>query len=142
MIVHRFMCEEEYRKLISGLRLHNNTRHSDKGKKSNAVGFCFFTEDPDEAIHWLSGCTFPDKCVTMEIPDHMLKTAVAIYRDTKLDKLMEPPPPGGRPTIQKIEYCLTDYNIRLVKILAVTNRYAKYANVRRALIAIGMLPPF
>ncbi len=134
MIVHRFMSEAEYDCLISGAKLMNATDHSKSGHKTDSVGFCFFLDSPDEAIHWLSGCTYPDKCVTMEIPDSMLKESYGIYRDPKKDDLMSGPIIGGnRPTMRKREYCLTSYSINDVRILSVTDRYALYAHLRRDL---------
>lgn len=134
MIVHRFMSEAEYDCLISGAKLMNATDHSKSGRKTDSVGFCFFLDDPDEAIHWLSGCTYPDKCVTMEIPDSMLRESYGIYRDPKKDDLKRGPVVGGnRPTMRKREYCLTSYSINDVRILSVTDRYAKYAHLRRDL---------
>ena len=81
MIVHRFMSDAEYEVLKAGKRLINCTVHSDKNRKTTSVGFCFFTEDPAEAIHWLSGCCDPDWCVTMEFPDDYLSESKATYRD-------------------------------------------------------------
>ena len=134
MVVHRFMSEAEYDCLISGAKLMNATDHSKSGHKTDSVGFCFFTEDPEEAIHWLSGCTYPDKCVTMEIPDSMLKESYGIYRDPKKDDLKSGPVVGGnRPTMRKREYCLTSYSINDVRILSVTDRYVLYAHLRRDL---------
>ena len=116
MIVHRFMSEAEYDCLISGAKLMNATDHS------------------DEAIHWLSGCTYPDKCVTMEIPDSMLKESYGIYRDPKKEDLKRGPVVGvNRPTMRKREYCLTSYSINDVRILSVTDRYVMYAHLRRDL---------
>ena len=64
MKVHRFMSDAEYEVLLAGGKLMNGTVHGDRNK-STSVGFCFFTEDPDKAIHWLSGCCYPDWCVTL-----------------------------------------------------------------------------
>ncbi len=140
MIVHRFMSEAEYDCLISGAKLMNATDHSKSGHKTDSVGFCFFPDDPDEAIHWLSGCTYPDKCVTMEIPDSMLRESCGIYRDPKRDDLKSGPVVGGnRPTMRKREYCLTAYSINDVRILSVTDRYAQYAHLRRYLERLAYL---
>lgn len=51
MIVHRFMSEAEYECLIGGAKLMNATDHYKSGHKTDSVGFCFFPDDPDEAIH-------------------------------------------------------------------------------------------
>ena len=140
MIVHRFMSEAEYDCLISGAKLMNATDPSKSGHKTDSVGFCFFPDDPDEAIHWLSGCTYPDKCVTMEIPDSMLRESYGIYRDPKKDDLKRGPVVGGnRPTMRKREYCLTSYSINDVRILSVADRYAQYAQLRRELEMLGLI---
>ena len=132
MIVHRFMSEAEYDCLMSGAKLMNATDHSRSGQKTDSVGFCFFTEDPDEAIHWLSGCTYPDRCVTMEVPDTLLRP--------KRDNLNAPTPEGGRPSMRKREYCTTQYSLADgVRVLSSTDRYAKYADIRRGFERMGIL---
>lgn len=142
MIVHRFMSEAEYDCLISGAKLMNATNHADNGQLTNSVGFCFFTEDPDKAIHWLSGCTYPERCVTMEVPDTLLSESYGTYRDPKRDNLNAPPPKGGRPTIKRREYCTTHYSLAEgVRVLSSTDRYRKYADYRRALVEIGLIKP-
>ena len=56
MILHRFMSEAEFERLLAGERLTNTTDfHGEQGRHTTSVGFCFFPEDPDEAIHWLRG---------------------------------------------------------------------------------------
>lgn len=140
MIVHRFMSDAEHECLISGFKLMNATDHGkQRGQRTNSVGFCFFTEDPDEAIHWLSGCTYPDWCVTMEIPDGMLRESYGVYRDPERDDLLSPAPQGGRPTMKKREYCLTSYSLADVKIIEATDRFARYAQLRRDLEKIGLV---
>lgn len=140
MIVHRFMSDSEYECLIAGAKLMNATdHHAARGQKTNSVGFCFFVEDPDEAIHWLSGCTFPDWCVTMEIPDEMLRESYGIYRDPERDDLHAPAPKEGRPTMKKREYCLTSYSLNDVKVINATERFARYAMLRRDLEKVGLM---
>ena len=78
MIVHRFMSDLEYQRLMAGETLTNTTVHAAEGRKSRSVGFCFFTESPEEAIHWLSFNVSTDWCVTFDIPD---KTAMIPSRD-------------------------------------------------------------
>lgn len=134
MRVHRFMSEAEYDCLISGAKLMNSTDHGRQGHKTDSVGFCFFTEDPDEAIHWLSGCTYPDCCVTMDFPDELLRESYGIYRDPKRDNLLKPAPSGGRPTMRKREYCTTCYSLSQgVKVISMTRKYADMAQLRRLL---------
>lgn len=139
MKVHRFMSEAEYDCLISGAKLMNATDHSRGGRRTDSVGFCFFIEDPDEAIHWLSGCTYPDWCVTMEIPDNLLRESYGIYRDPIHDDLHAPAPESGRPVIRRREYCLTSYSLREVSIIEATTRFSRYAELRRDMEFLGIL---
>lgn len=134
------MSEAEYDCLISGAKLMNATDHSRSGHKTDSVGFCFFIEDPEEAIHWLSGCTYPDLCVTMEVPDALLRESYGIYRDPKHDDLFAPVPEGGRPTLKHREYCTTQYSLSDgVRVLSSTDRYSKYAEIRREFERMGIL---
>ncbi len=137
------MSEAEYECLISGGKLMNATDHArERGQRTDAVGFCFFTEPPEEAIHWLSGCCYPDWCVTMEVPDTLLRPATATYRDPKKDDLMKGPIfSGNRPTMQKREWCCTQYGLADgVKVIAVTQKYKVSAEIRRLLQRMGMMP--
>jgi len=125
MIVHRFMSADEYNKLMAGEVLTNNDRH--EGWLTTSIGFCFFVEPPDEAIHWLGGVTFPDYCVTMEINAMHLRPSMGHYRN----------PAGG--TMNKVEYCTTSYSLQTVTVLHVTDEWRERADMRRALIALGIL---
>ena len=88
MIVHRFMSDLEYQRLMDGETLTNTTVHAAEGRKSRSVGFCFFTESPEEAIHWLSFNVSTDWCVTFDIPDNLLQKSRARYRDPEKDTLL------------------------------------------------------
>lgn len=141
MILHRFMSEAEYECLIGGARLMNATDHSKSGQRTDSVGFCFFAEDPDEAIHWLSGCTYPDCCVTMEVPDSLVRESYGIYRDPERNDLSQPIP-SSIPTMRKREYCTTSYSLTDgVKVLAMTQKYAEYAQLCREFVAMGIMEP-
>ena len=136
------MSEAEYECLISGAKLMNATDHSKSGQRTDSVGFCFFVEDPDEAIHWLSGCTYPDCCVTIEVPDSLVRESYGIYRDPERDNLSQPAPIGGRPKMRKREYCTTCYSLADgVKVLTMTQKYAKYAQLRRDFVRMGIMKP-
>ena len=136
------MSEAEYECLMSGAKLMNATDHSKSGQRTDSVGFCFFTEDPDKAIHWLSGCTYPDCCVTMDVPESLVRESYGIYRDPEHDDLSAPTPRGGRPTVRKQEYCTTCYSLADgVKVLTMTQRYAGYAQLRRIFVEMGILEP-
>lgn len=135
------MSEAEYEGLIGGAKLTNAADHSKSGQRTDSVGFCFFAEDPDEAIHWLSGCTYPDCCVTMEIPDSLVRESYGIYRDPERDDLSQLMP-SNLPTMRKREYCTTCYSLTDgVKVLTMTQKYAKYAQLRRELIKMGIMQP-
>jgi hypothetical protein len=137
------MSEAEYECLIAGGRLMNATdHHRERGQKTDSVGFCFFPEDPDEAIHWLAGCTYPDCCVTLDIPDGLLRESYGTYRDPSRDDLTQPAPPGGRPTMRKREYCLTSYSLSDgVRVISMTDKYADYAQIRRDFVKMGLMQP-
>ena len=125
MIVHRFMSEQEYRSLMAGKLLVNTSQH--EGWLTNSVGFCFFVEDPEEAIHWLSGITDPEYCVTMEIPSTMLIQSVGHYRN----------PAGG--VMDKVEWCTTEYSLKNVTVLSATDKYRDRAELRKLLRMAGVL---
>lgn len=120
MIVHRFMSDKEYRSLLGGETLKNTTVHSSNGYNSSSVGFCFFTEQPDKAIHWLSFIVCSDWCVTFNIPDNMLTKSRALYRDPEKDTWYE------TAAIYRDEYCLKEYSIKTVEILKADNQWANY----------------
>ncbi len=128
MTVHRFMSQQEFDKLIAGEVLENDTVHSELGRHSTSIGFCFFTEDPDEAIHWLSHIVCQDLCVTFSIPDYLLTESKGEYRDVENDDIegmslydmfFTPPP-----SIWRKEYCMQRYSRKDVRIVDVTNKYA------------------
>jgi len=127
MIVHRFMSATEYDKLLRGETLVNYSNH--QGCRTLSRGFCFFTENPEEAIHWLSGCCDCDYCITMDIPSELLARSVGVYSNPK----------GG--TIIRTEYCLTSYDRNTVKILKADAQFHQLAEQCRALRRIGLLPP-
>jgi len=136
MIVHRFMSDKEYQRLIAGETLTNHTQHNLNGWATTSIGFCFFTEPPHEAIHWLSFIVDTDWCVTFDIPDNMLTEAKAKYH--KVDKDTERKPLIDPTSCWRTEYCLTKYSIRQVKIINATDEYESYGqeikNLLRTLI--------
>ena len=136
------MSDAEFEVLVAGGRLMNTTNHAkERGQLTDSIGFCFFIEDPDKAIHWLSGCCYPDHCVTLDIPDHMLHESTGTYRDPERDDLTRGPIIGGnRPTMQKREFCLTSYALSDgVTILSDTEEYRGYAELRRQMQALGLI---
>lgn len=132
MIVHRFMSDKEYQRLMAGETLTNTTVHADKNR-STSVGFCFFTEPPEEAIHWLSCIVDTDWCVTFDIPRRLLTKSRARYRDPKKDDLTLPVPA----TIWRTERCLQEYSIHTAHIVKADDQWAKYAeNLEKQLVNI------
>ena len=127
MILHRFMSKQEYYALIAGDDLHSGKIHKLTGQHTDSVGFCFFPEEPDEAIHWLSLIVDADLCVTMEIPDAMVRKSQGRYRDVEKDKgsaLFDEPP-----MLWRTEYCLTEYSLQTVRVLNVTDQYKWYGRI-------------
>ena len=119
MIVHRFMSSLEYQRLMRGDQLRNFDTHI--ACATDSIGFCFFVEDPFDAIHWLSGIVDCDYCVTMDIPDKMLIKSFATYLN---------PSTEGR--MRKKEYCLTNYckdDVRIVKVYS--EEFRKYSYLTR-----------
>ena len=104
MILHRFMSNKEYLNLLMGETLTNTTNHAANGQRSTSVGFCFFIEEPDKAIHWLSTIVSTDWCVTFDIPDQLLTKSRARYRDPEKD--LARGILGDPATIWRTEWCL------------------------------------
>lgn len=131
MILHRFMSAAEYEILIAGGKLTNTTdHHKEHGNKTTSVGFCFFPEDPDKAFHWLSGIVNTEVCVTFDIDESLLTESTATYRDSEKDNIegmtifdiMFSP----APQIERKEYCMTEYSLKVAKVLRVTMKYRDY----------------
>ena len=128
MIVHRFMSNKEYQRLLAGETLTNTMIHADNGRKSSSVGFCFFTESPEDAIHWLSFIVNTDWCITFDIPELLLTKSRARYRDPEKDRWDAPA------TIYRTEWCLKEYSIQIAHIVKADNQYAMYAeNIKKEL---------
>lgn len=130
MVVHRFMSAEEWRRLQAGQLLVNESKH--RGFRSESRGFCFTTDDPKEAIHYLSGNVDTDVCVTMEVPEGMLRKTKAIYRDHKSDKEIDllPTSLNEVPHITKTEYCCTRYSLAKVKVIASTTEFSMVPDIK------------
>lgn len=122
MIVHRFMSDIEYRKLMAGYTLRNTTIHAANGWKTSSVGFCFFKEKPEEAIKWLSFIVDTDWCVTFDIPKRMLKKSRARYRDPNNDTLFNPS------SCFRNEYSMEVYSLKTCKIIDATDKYKNYCS--------------
>lgn len=75
------MSEREFVAYQKGETLRNETDHRANGEDTTSVGFCFFPEDPDDAVHWLSGIVNPDVCCTFDVPDDRVKKTSGVYCD-------------------------------------------------------------
>lgn len=138
MIVHRFMSAIEFRKLMAGEVLENNSTH--KGHKTSSVGFCFSTEPPHEAIHWLGGCVDCDYCVTMDIPVEMLTKSKGQYRDPKKHNSYEPFISSSM-QMERTEWCCRKYSNKEAQVLNATPEFAMYSEIRRVFIKLGVIQP-
>ena len=124
------MSAEEWRRLQAGQLLVNESKH--RGFRSESRGFCFTTDDPKEAIHYLSGNVDTDVCVTMEVPDGMLRKTKAIYRDTKsdLNPTMLPTSLNDVPHVEKTEYCCTRYSLDKVRVISSTTEFSMIPGIK------------
>lgn len=114
------MSDKEYQALVAGETLKNDTIHAKNGQKSRSVGFCFFTEPPEDAIHWLSFIVTTDWCVTLDIPDQLLRESKARYRDPEHDSFEH------RAAIWRKEWCLKQYSIQTARIISATDKWKGY----------------
>ncbi len=125
MVVHRFMSDAEYQSLINGKVLYNNTNHRKKNKqRSSSVGFCFFIEDPNDAVRWLGGVVDLDWCVTMEVDNGFLIQSCGMYADEnkwQKDKVLKVG--DSIPMVKRKEYCRCRYSLKDVKILKATQMF-------------------
>lgn len=123
MRVHRFMSDKEYRNLMMGCVMQNDTVHAAEGKHTDSVGFCFFSEKPDDAIHWLSGQVDVDWCVTFEVNPACLTDSWGEYSKGY----------GSFEMVRRTEYCTTTYSKRDFKIINATSKFkGKYPSKAEA----------
>ena len=123
------MSQQEFDKLINGEMLRNDTDHKAEGKHTDSIGFCFFVEEPDDAIHWLRGIVSTEQCVTFDIPGQMITASRGEYRDPDRDPYT---PDMGFiaamtlpcPMMTKQEYCLREYSLQKVRLIRATDKYA------------------
>lgn len=67
IILHRFMCREEYERYMRGEVLHNDTDHYRNGVGGSvSKGFCFFNGPVDMWAHRLNGLVTFDVLLTVE----------------------------------------------------------------------------
>lgn len=129
------MSEREFDRYQSGELLENDTDHSKNGGHTDSVGFCFFPEEPDDAIRWLSGIVNDDVCATFDVPDHLVTKSRGTYCDPdKSDNsfgavladifshLMGDEMENAV-TMDRVEYCCTEYDREHFRL--VTFKYSK-----------------
>lgn len=121
------MSMEEFRRLLNGDTLTNTTDHGSLGFKTSSIGFCFTTDAPDEAIHYLSGNIDTDICATFEVNAVQLQQSRATYRDASV-AIDDATPLGEDPTIEKVEYCTQEYSLRTFHLLKITTAYQYIPN--------------
>ncbi len=125
------MSRAEFERLMDGKQLVNESKHN--GFRSESRGFCFTTDDPKVAIHYLSGNVDTDFCVTMNIPDSILHKSKALYRDHQNHDVMSQPLPMNAddvPMVEKTEYCCTRYSRAKVRILAFTTEFSSIPGIK------------
>lgn len=122
MILHRFCSQREFDAYMRGETLRNDKDHGAvRGyDASTAVGFCFFTDDPKDAVHRLSGIVDLDQCITVEAPH----TAVYLCHGRY--------PNWVRPGIQEgttriTEFCTHHYNREQFRLISHTSEFSTYA---------------
>lgn len=123
MILHRFCSKEEFEAYQRGDTLVNETNHSlTRGSATSSIGFCFFCEEPEEAIHILSGIVDLDYCITVEVDKSYVKKTRGRYANQALNRV----------EFRK-EYCATTYDNKRFRLVEATTKYSMYAPNHRDL---------
>ncbi len=120
MTLHRFMSELEYERLMAGEVLVNKTVHRRNGQDSDAVGFCFFSEEPEQAVHWLKGACCTDVLVTFDVPDGFMHSRTAYYRNPNVKPPYDLLPENRVP---RIDYCCEQYSSAQCRPVAHTTKF-------------------
>ncbi len=135
IVLHRFCSREEFDKYMAGEKLTNHTDHSKKrGTATTSTGFCFFTEDPDEAKHRLSGIVDFDVCLTVEADRRKVKRTKGRYADHSQ-------PIFSGACVMMDEYCTPEYDRDAFKLVGYTDAYADYAPGPKKLREMFLLFP-
>jgi len=128
------MSRKEFDSLLEGKRLLNDRAHNQE--VTSSVGFCFFTEEPASAIHWLSGVVSTDMLVTLDFEEGHLTHSRGRYRDIENDDLSLPS--DKIPCVWRDEYCTTSYSRDCARIVSYTDMYKDYGKIdNKALEALG-----
>lgn len=121
MILHRFCSQREFAAYMRGDTLTNYKSHAAaRGSgATTAVGFCFFDDDPEKAIHRLSGIVDVDQCITVDVPDSAVKVCRGRYSNWVR--------PGVRDgTVMLNEYCAISYDKTVFKLVSHTDKFKTY----------------
>lgn len=123
------MSEREFERYQNGEVLENNTDHRESGEHTDSVGFCFFPEEPDDAIRWLSDIVTDDVCATFDVPDHLVRKSRGTYcdpdaSDNSLGAILEDlfsammgDEMENAVRMEKVEYCCTEYSNETFRLL-------------------------
>lgn len=123
MILHRFCSAEEYEAYMRGETLVNETNHSLlRGSASTSIGFCFFCERPEDAVHVLSGIVDLDYCIKVEVDESLVSKARGRYANRELNAAE-----------YRDEYCTTTYDNKTFRLIEATTKYSSYAPNHRDL---------
>lgn len=121
MRLHRFCSAEEFKKFMAGEKLVNDKDHgASRGSDSTtAVGFCFFTEDPEKAKHWLSGIVDFDYCLTFDVPKSSVIICHGRYAADPGNFF------GGH--VIRAEFCCREYDNKTFKLIKADTSFRGYA---------------
>lgn len=109
LILSRFCSQEEFDLYMRGEILVNNKDFS-KISKSTSKGFCWFDDDPEYAIEYLSGIVTRDICITVETDSENVNTSMGYYWGCDGPEWMP-------------EYCCTTYDNKRFKLIEATNKF-------------------
>lgn len=125
MILHRFCSREEYEAYLRGDDLLNCYDHGmARGYgATDAVGFCFFTGDPQKRCRQLSGIVDFDVLLTVEAPARLVNVCYGRYTVWQGHK------PAGSEKV--VEFCTKNYNRWTFRFVSADFSFsARYPNHR------------
>lgn len=121
MRLTRFCSRKEYEAFLRGETLTNRTVHRMNGYNTSAVGFCFTPDEPEVAVHYLSGIVNLEVCMVVEIDPSLVNKHKGQYRDPVNVGLMA----GVHHKVMKPEHCLQSYDNKMVKLISADFSFAK-----------------
>ena len=125
LILHRFMCRQEYYKYLSGEVLHNESDHYRDGKGgSTSRGFCFFKGNVREWAHRLNGLVSFDVLLTVEIDvlnfDGDIRISSGVYAEDPSEEYVK------RRLLREI--CTTAYSMATMRFVSADFKYSMNPN--------------